>query len=63
MTDHTEKWRAAAACATAPDPDRFVSHSTPSRDATALAAEYCAHCPVARSCRAYARATRSQGVW
>ncbi len=63
MSEHTEEWRAAAVCATAPDPDRFVSHSTPSRDAQALAAEFCATCPVQRSCRAYARETRSQGVW
>jgi len=35
-------WRQAAACATAPDPDRFVSHSTPCRDAALLAVEFCA---------------------
>ncbi len=64
MTDeHPEFWRRQAACLDAPDPDRFLAHSTPSRDARALAAEYCACCPVRTACLAHARATRSQGVW
>ncbi|MGH4019664.1 MAG: WhiB family transcriptional regulator, partial [Pseudonocardiaceae bacterium] len=63
MNEPTEGWRLAAACATAPDPDRFVSPSTPSRDAQLLAAEFCATCPVQQPCRAYARTTRSEGVW
>ncbi|MGH4022054.1 MAG: WhiB family transcriptional regulator [Pseudonocardiaceae bacterium] len=63
MSEHTEEWRQAAACATAPDPDRFVAPSSASREAALLAAEFCAVCPVARPCRTYARATRSEGVW
>jgi hypothetical protein len=56
-------WRLAAACATAPDPDRFLAPSTPSRDAQLLATEFCATCPVAPPCRTYAQVTRSQGIW
>ncbi len=63
MSEHIEGWRRAAACAEAPDPDRFVAPSTPSRDAQLLAAEFCADCPVQQPCRAYARATRSEGLW
>ncbi|MGH3978462.1 MAG: WhiB family transcriptional regulator [Pseudonocardiaceae bacterium] len=63
MSEHTELWRRQAACATAPDPDRFVAPTIPSRDAQLLAAEFCAACPVQQPCRAYAKVTRSQGVW
>lgn len=62
MSTHTE-WRADAACATAPDPDRFVGQRTASSQVQALAAQYCAACPVTRACLDYARATRSQGIW
>lgn len=64
MTDgHPESWRQQAACPDAPDPDRFLVHSSPSRDARALAAEFCTGCPVRSACLVYARSTRSQSIW
>ena len=45
MSEHTEEWRLVAASTTAPDPDRFLVPSTPSRDAQLLTAEFCAACP------------------
>ena len=51
MSEHTEEWRLVAASTTAPDPDRFLVPSTPSRDAQLLTAEFCAACPGARLCR------------
>jgi WhiB family transcriptional regulator, redox-sensing transcriptional regulator len=58
-------WRSAAACRFA-DPDLFfpMSSSGKSLEQIAQAKAICAHCPVQRSCRAFALRTREQhGIW
>jgi hypothetical protein len=60
-------WTHQAACRGVPDPNIFYTenprHSGPSREVTATAQQYCAHCPVIAACATYADQERCEGLW
>jgi len=54
-------WQKRAACATAPEPDRFFpGGGAPSNKPKK---EFCARCPVREECLDWALAHEEQGIW